>query len=74
MFSASYPIENMNVEVLLRATMRISGAVRFAVAKVPVSIYQSYHVNDLRKAVFFRLSSNGEVTFKGNYTGFCKEN
>jgi len=67
--SASYPIENMNVEVLLRATMRISGPVRFAVAKVPVSIYQSYHVNDLRKAVFFRLSSNGEVTFKGNYTG-----
>ncbi len=67
--SASYPISNMNVEVLLRATMRISGPVRFAVAKVPISIYQSYHANDLRKAVFFRLSSNGEVTFKGNYTG-----
>ncbi|MEZ7528460.1 RagB/SusD family nutrient uptake outer membrane protein [Cloacibacterium normanense] len=67
--SASYPIENMNSEVLLRATMRISGPVRFAVAKVPISLYQSYQVNDLRKAAFFRISSNGEVTFKGNYTG-----
>ena len=67
--SSSYPIENMNVEVLLRATMRISGPVRFAVAKVPLSLYQSYQANDLRKSAYFRVSSNGDITFKGNYTG-----
>jgi len=65
----SYPIKDMNVEVLLRATMRISGPVRFAVAKIPVNLYQSYSNNDLRKAVYFRINPNGEVIFKGNYTG-----
>ena len=67
--SASYPISNMNVEVLLRAIMRNSGPIRFAVAKVPLSLYQSYQANDLRKAAFFRVSTNGDITFKGNYTG-----
>lgn len=65
----SYPIKDMNPEVLLRATMRISGPVRFAVAKVPLSLYQSYNFNDLRKTVYFRVNPNGEVLFKGNYTG-----
>lgn len=67
--SDSYPIKDMNPEVLLRATMRISGPVRFAVAKVPVSLYQSYSANDLRKSVYFRINPNGEIIFKGNYTG-----
>ncbi|PTT39492.1 hypothetical protein DBR28_07300 [Chryseobacterium sp. HMWF028] len=65
----SYPIKDMNPEVLLRATMRISGPVRFAVAKVPLSLYKSYSANDLRKSVYFRVNPNGEVLFKGNYTG-----
>ncbi|MDV3635146.1 hypothetical protein CMU84_08270 [Elizabethkingia anophelis] len=65
----SYPIKDMNPEVLLRATMRISGPVRFAVAKVPLALYQSYNANDLRKSVYFRVNPNGEITFKGNYTG-----
>ncbi|UCA58263.1 RagB/SusD family nutrient uptake outer membrane protein [Chryseobacterium rhizoplanae] len=65
----SYPIKDMNSEVLLRATMRISGPVRFAVAKIPVNLYQSYDGNDLRKSVYFRVNPNGEVLFKGNYTG-----
>ena len=65
----SYPIKDMNPEVLLRGTMRISGPVRFTVAKVPVNLYQSYSDNDLRKSVYFRVNPNGEVIFKGNYTG-----
>lgn len=67
--SDSYPIKDTNPEVLLRATMRISGPVRFAVAKVPVNLYQSYSANDLRKSVYFRINPNGEIIFKGNYTG-----
>lgn len=65
----SYPIKDMNPEILLRATMRISGPVRFAVAKVPVNLYQSYSDNDLRKSIYFRVNPNGKVIFKGNYTG-----
>jgi hypothetical protein len=59
----------MNSEVLLRTTMRISGPVRFAVAKVPLNLFQLYHENDLRKLIYFRVNPNGDIIFKGNYTG-----
>ena len=53
--SDTYPIKDMNSEVLLRTTMRISGPVRFAVAKVPLNLFQLYHENDLRKLIYFRV-------------------
>lgn len=65
----SYPIKDMNPEVLLRTTMRISAPVRFAAAKVTDTLYQSYHPNDLRKSAYFRVNANGDISFKGNYTG-----
>jgi len=65
----SYPIKDMNPEVLLRTTMRISAPVRFAAAKVTDTLYQSYHSNDLRKSAYFRVNANGDISFKGNYTG-----
>lgn len=65
----SYPIKDMNSEVLLRTTMRISAPVRFAAAKVTDTLYQSYHANDLRKSAYFRINANGDISFKGNYTG-----
>ncbi|HBR13055.1 MAG TPA: hypothetical protein DD740_12830 [Chryseobacterium sp.] len=67
--SDSYPIKDLNPEVLLAATMRISGPVRFAVAKVPMSLYLSYNPDDLRKAAFFKQNTSGEISFRGNYTG-----
>lgn len=65
----SYPIKDMNPEVLLRTTMRISAPVRFAAAKVTGTLYQSYNANDLRKSAYFRVNANGDISFKGNYTG-----
>ncbi len=65
----SYPIKDMNPEVLLRTTMRISAPVRFAAAKVTDTLYQSYDSNDLRKSAYFRVNANGDISFKGNYTG-----
>ncbi|WP_407532446.1 RagB/SusD family nutrient uptake outer membrane protein [Elizabethkingia miricola] len=65
----SYPIKDMNPEVLLRTTMRISAPVRFAAAKVTDTLYQSYNANDLRKSAYFRVNANGDISFKGNYTG-----
>ena len=67
--SDTYPIKDMNAEVLLRTTMRISGPVRFAVAKVPLNLFQLYQENDLRKLIYFRVNPNGDIIFKGNYTG-----
>lgn len=67
--SDSYPIKDLNPEVILRASIRTSGASRGATAKVPQSLYNSYKDNDLRKAIFFRLNTDQTVLFRGNYTG-----
>lgn len=65
----AYPIQNMNPEVIMRASMRTSGPTRGATAKVPQAIYASFDDNDLRKQVFFRVNPDQTVLFKGNYTG-----
>ncbi|RZM21737.1 MAG: RagB/SusD family nutrient uptake outer membrane protein [Pedobacter sp.] len=65
----SYPIKDLNAEVILRASMRTAGPSRGATAKVPPSLYDSYAPDDLRKAVFFRINADQTVLFRGNYTG-----
>lgn len=65
----TYPIKDLNAEVILRASMRTSGPSRGATAKVPPSLYDSYAPDDLRKAVFFRVNADQTVLFRGNYTG-----
>lgn len=67
--SDSYPIKDLNPEVIVRASIRTSGPSRGATAKVPQSLYNSYNDNDLRKAIFFRLNTDQTVLFRGNYTG-----
>ena len=65
----TYPIKDLNAEVILRASMRTSGPSRGATAKVPPSLYDSYAPDDLRKVVFFRVNADQTVLFRGNYTG-----
>ena len=67
--SASYPVKEMNAEVLLPTSMAYSPFLTSTKAKVNPSLYQSYHGNDLRRSIFFRIQPNGEVLFKGNYSG-----
>lgn len=66
---ASYPITEINVEILLPLTMAYSYFLPSSKAKISTSLYESYADNDLRKVIFFRKNSVGEVLFKGNYSG-----
>lgn len=67
--SDSYPIKEMNVEVLLPTAIAYSPILSGNNAKIPQSFYESYEDNDLRKSVFFRTNTNGQILFKGNYSG-----
>ncbi|RQP14144.1 MAG: RagB/SusD family nutrient uptake outer membrane protein [Chryseobacterium sp.] len=66
--AASYPIKNMNSEVLLRATISTGGPTAYNISKVPAEIYSLYEANDLRKTVFFKINPDQSIFFKGNYT------
>jgi len=67
--SDSYPIKEMNVEVLLPTTIAYSPILSGNNAKITQSFYNSYDNNDLRKSIFFRTNSAGFILFKGNYSG-----
>lgn len=67
--AASYPVKEMNAEVLLPTSMAYSPFLTSTKGKVNPALYQSYHVNDLRRTVFFRVLATGAVLFKGNYSG-----
>lgn len=67
--NASYPIPNMNVEVLLPTGTAYSPFLTVTNAKIPQEIYQSYEANDLRKSIFFRINTDGTFLFRGNYSG-----
>lgn len=66
---ASYPILAMNAEILLPLSMASSTFLSANQAKISPALYDSYANNDLRKVIFFRKNTAGEVLFKGNYTG-----
>lgn len=65
----SYPIKGMNAEVLLHTYMVYSPLLSSSVAKIPKELYDSYDSNDLRKSIYFRINTNQDVLFKGNYGG-----
>lgn len=65
----SYPIQDLNPEVLLPTTISASSFLSANTAKIPSQLFNSYHENDLRKSIFFKKNSTGDILFKGNYTG-----
>lgn len=67
--NASYPVPDLNVEVLLTTSMSYSPFLTATAAKIPETLYESYHENDLRKTIFFRKDNDGAVLFRGNYGG-----
>lgn len=67
--AASYPIAAVNAEILLPLSMSSSEFLATNQAKISAALYGTYADNDLRKVIFFRKNTAGEVLFKGNYTG-----
>lgn len=68
---ASFPINLFNDEVLYHT---VSGGVNVTpvgsnLAKVDTLLFDSYHENDLRKAIFFQINPDGSQRFKGSYSG-----
>lgn len=65
----SYPIKEMNTEVILPTTLSYSPILGSNMAKIAPTLYSMYENNDLRKVMFFRSNASGEILFKGNYSG-----
>lgn len=67
--SASYPVKQFNLEVILETRMLTPSSLGNNKAKIDSSLYKSYKDGDLRKQVFFRNNNNGTYGFKGSYEG-----
>ena len=68
-FADSYPIKEMNTEVILPTILSYSPILGTNMAKIVSELYNLYENNDLRKVMFFRTNTAGEILFKGNYSG-----
>lgn len=67
--TSTIPFKQFNEEVIYDTRTTAPSALAQTRAKVDELLYQSYHVNDLRRVVFFRANTDGSKAFKGNYTG-----
>lgn len=67
--TSTIPFKQFNEEVVYDTKTTAPSALAQTRAKVDEVLYQSYHVNDLRRTVFFRTNTDGSKAFKGNYTG-----
>jgi len=65
--TTSYPIPDLNNEVILRYGMSSYQSFSRTIGKIDPLLYQSYHANDLRKTMFFYVNSDGSVGFRGSY-------
>jgi len=67
---ASYPFTRFNKETLgYFELVTINAQIGVNNANIDSTLYQSYHVNDLRKQAFFKMNADGYVSFKGSYAG-----
>lgn len=66
--SASYPVKDLNDEVLLKATTS-SRVLTSANVRIAADFYNSYDPGDLRRTIFFSANTDSSYRFKGNYTG-----
>jgi len=70
--AATLPFPTLDVgnkEVIFYAGPISYTLLSFGNLRVNESFYSSYQTDDLRKAVFFRLNTDGTKSFKGRYTG-----
>lgn len=66
--NAASPVPQYNSEVIFHTRMFSRSIMSAARCKVDSNLYRSYHVNDLRRKIFFKTSGNSS-SFKGSYDG-----
>ena len=64
--NSTVPFARFNAEVVFPAISAVSVVLTPARAKVDSNLLRSYHINDLRRTLFFRLT-NGNYVYKGDY-------
>jgi len=67
--TATVPFTAYKGEVLCHLATASPPILNQSNAIVVDELYQQYHVDDLRKTIFFRSLGNNQYAFKGNYTG-----
>lgn len=68
--SATFPVPMFNAEVVFHArTSSISSFVDANVGRIDSVLYKSYHADDLRKKIFFKVVSGNVVSYCGSYAG-----
>lgn len=68
--TAAFPVPLFNAEVVFHC--RSSGGTAFfnaAVGRIDSLLYKSYHNDDLRKKIFFKVISGNTVSYSGSYGG-----
>ncbi|MFN0290149.1 RagB/SusD family nutrient uptake outer membrane protein [Pedobacter helvus] len=67
--NSSYPIPQLNEEVIFQGSMLADQLLFRNVLKVQLGLYDLYENGDLRKDIFFLKNSDQSIAFKGNYNG-----
>lgn len=67
--SAAIPFQQFNDEVIYDAMTNPPSALGVSRAKIDTILFRSYHMNDLRRSIFFRSNTDGSMAFKGYYNG-----
>ena len=67
--AANYPIAQFNMEVIHENKIPVPAPLSNSRAKIDSTLYRSYAANDLRRTIFFKVSTNGTYAFKGSYEG-----
>ena len=70
--AADAPIARFNDEVIFEAVSTNITPLSPAVCRIDTTLYNSYHINDLRKEVYF--INTGYTSFKGDYRGRGSDN
>jgi len=68
--TAAFPVPLFNAEVVFHS--RSSGGTAFfnaSVGRIDSVLYKSYHIDDLRKKIFFKVISGNTVSYSGSYGG-----
>lgn len=66
--SNTAPFQRFNREVIFHALAQSQDVYLTTSSKIDTALFDSYDINDLRRAAFFRISAPG-YRFKGNYDG-----
>lgn len=69
--TANAPFPQFNKEVIfhIRSITSNHALLNPSSTKIDSTLYKSYATNDIRRTAFFKASTNGTFTFKGDYDG-----